>query len=175
MKKYTILVFLALLALSGCVTPPATPKKDPFEQEQRRKLALARMLLEDKREAAAREILSRISKERMIAGVTDEALFRLALLSLEPGEKKIDTAKTARSLELILNNYPSSPWRSHAAALNGLLDAYDMSRREIAEMDKSIRGLKNTNTSLGKENRELHEDIKRFKKLDLELERKRRR
>ncbi len=175
MKKYAILVFLALLALSGCVTPPATPKKDPFEQEQRRKLALARMLLEDKREAAAREILSRISKERMIAGVTDEALFRLALLSLEPGEKKIDTAKTARSLESILNNYPSSPWRSHAAALKGILDAYDMSRREIAEMDKSIRGLKNTNASLGKENRELHEDIKRFKKLDLELERKRRR
>jgi len=175
MKKNAILVFLALLALSGCVTPPATQKKDPFEQEQRRKLALARMLLEDNREAAAREILTRISKERMIAGVTDEALFRLALLSFEPGEKKIATTKAAKNLESILINYPSSPWKSHAAALKGILDAYDMSSREISEMDKAIRGLKNTNASLGKENRELHEDIKRFKKLDLELERKRHR
>jgi hypothetical protein len=35
-----------------------------------------------------------------------------------------------------------------------------------------IRGLKSSNLSLGKENRELRQDMEKLKQLDLELERK---
>jgi len=174
MKKSSIIIIIiiALSGLSGCAT---VQKTDPYEQEQRRKLVLARVLLEDNRISAAKEILTAISDAKGVSGVTDEALFRLALLNLAPGEQKIITKKAGRNLEKLLAAYPSSAWKSHAATLKGLIDAYDLSLDEKADMEKAIRTLKNSNLSLGKETRELREDIEKMKKLDLELERKRKR
>jgi hypothetical protein len=174
MKKSSIIIsiIIALSGLSGCAT---VQKIDPYEQEQRRKLILARVLLEDNRISAAKEILTAISDAKGVSGITDEALFRLALLNLTPGEQKIVTKKAERNLEKLLAAYPSSPWKAHAAALKGIIDAYDLSFEEKAEMEKTIRTLKNSNLSLGKETRELREDIEKMKKLDLELERKKKR
>jgi hypothetical protein len=174
MKKSSIIIIIiiALSGLSGCAT---VQKTDPYEQEQRRKLVLARVLLEDNRISAAKEILTAISDAKGVSGVTDEALFRLALLNLAPGEQKIITKKAGRNLEKLLAAYPSSPWKSHAATLKGLIDAYDLSLDEKADMEKAIRILKNSNLSLGKETRELREDIEKMKKLDLELERRKKR
>jgi len=169
-KTLTCIMFLlALSGLSGCAT---TRKTDPYEQEQQQKLVLARMLLEDNRISAAKRILTAIVDEKGVPGVTDEALFRLALLNLEPGEQKIITNKAGRNLEKLLKLYPSSPWKSHAATLKGVLDAYDLSREENSDLEKTIRGLKSSNLSLGKENRELRQDMEKLKQLDLELERK---
>jgi hypothetical protein len=166
-----ISIIIALTDLSGCAT---TKKTDLYEQEQRRKLILARVLLEDNRISAAKKILAAISDEKGVSGVTDEALFRLALLNLEPGEQKIFTNKAGRNLEKLLKAYPSSPWKPHAATLKGIIDAYDLSLEEKAELEKTIRNLKNSNLSLGKEIRELRQDLEKLKKLDLELERKKR-
>jgi hypothetical protein len=171
-KTFTCIMFLlALSVLSGCAT---TRKADPYEQEQQHRLILARVLLEDNRISAAKRILTAITDGKGVPGVTDEALFRLALLNLEPGEQKIITNKAGRNLEKLLKAYPSSPWKSHAATLKGILDAYDLSREENTELEKTIRNLKNSNLSLGKENRELRQDIEKLKQLDLELERKKR-
>jgi hypothetical protein len=170
--KNSAIIFIIIIALSGLSGCATTPKIDPYEHEQRRKLVLARVLLEDNRISAAKEILTAISDAKGVSGVTDEALFRLALLNLAPGEQKILTKKAERNLEKLLASYPSSPWRSHAATLKGIIDAYDLSLDEKAELEKTIRILKNSNLSLGKETRELREDIEKMKKLDLELERK---
>jgi uncharacterized protein YceK len=171
-KSSIIIIIIVLSGLSGCAT---IQKTDPYEQEQKRKLVLARMLLEDNRISAAKEILTAICDEKGVSGVTDEALFRLALLNLTPGEQKILTKKAGRSLDKLLAAYPSSPWKSHAATLKGIIDAYDLSFEEKADLEKTIRSLKNANQSLVKETRELREDIEKMKKLDLELERKKKR
>jgi hypothetical protein len=167
------------LCLFGCAT---TRKADFYNQEQRRKLALAQLLLEDNRVAAAKSLLSSISGEPGVAGVTDEALFRLSLINLEPGENKITTSKAGQNLDLLIKNYPSSTWKHHAVSLKGLMDAYDVSLDEKAEMEKTVRSLKNTNlsltkenNSLTKENKELRQDMEKLKNLDLELEKKKKR
>jgi len=155
---------------------------DLFGQEQRRKLALAQLLLEDNRIAAAKELLTSISGEPRVAGVTDEALFRLALINLEAGEHKIATGKSGNNLEKLIKNFPSSDWKAHAVTLKGLMDAYDISQDEKADLEKAVRNLKSSNNSLTKENnsltkenKELRQDMEKLKNLDLELEMKQKR
>lgn len=174
-----VAVMIIILGLSGCAT---TRMPDLFAQEQRRKLALAQILLEDNRIAAAKELLNTIIGEPSVAGVTDEALFRLSLINLEAGEHKIATGKSGKSLEKLIKNYPSSAWKAHAVTLKGLMDAYDISLEEKADLEKTVRTLKNSNNSLTKENnsltkdnKDLRQDLEKLKNLDLELEMKNKR
>jgi len=178
MKRHSVILAL-VLGMYGCTTTGTT---DLFHQEQRRKLVLAQMLLEDNKVSMAKELLAAIGSGRKVPGVTDEALFRLALLNLDPGEQKISTGKSGQYLERILSEYPASPWRVHAATLKGLMDSYDLAVTEKTELDKTVKSLKNSNLqlknqtlSLSRENKELRQGIEKMKNLDLELEKKKKR
>ncbi len=176
MRKHYLIPCAAILLLSGCAT---IQQSDPFYQQQKQKLALARMLIEEHKIPAAKEVLTSISKEGKIKGITDEALFRLALLDLETGEQKIITGKAGQDLDKFLSEYPKSEWRNHAATLKGLLDYYDAAVEEKNNLEQSNRSLrnsysslKNMNLSLARENKELRQGIEKLKNLDLELESK---
>lgn len=176
MKKYLLTILATTLLLSGCATVNAP---DTIYQQQKKKLALAQMLIEENKISAAKDVLSSVSKDTAVKGITDEALFRLALLNLDPGEQKIRTRKAGQNLDKILGDYPSSPWRNHAATLKGLLDAYDLAVEERNDMEQSVKSLrssysslKSMNLSLTKENKELRQGIEKLKNLDLELEMK---
>lgn len=169
----TLLVGITIIiGLSGCAT---IRKEDPNIHEQRQKLVLARMLLESKRTEAAKKTLSEIAAKPAVAGVTDEALFRLALLDLEAGQQKIATDKAGKVLDTLLGKFSSSSWSAHAITIKGLIDAYDISLQEKSELDRTIKNLKNSNASLTKENFDLRQDLEKIKKLELELETKKKR
>jgi hypothetical protein len=176
MKKHLLISWATISLLSGCAT---LQQSDPYYQQQKQKLALAHMLIEGNKNQAAKDVLSSLSKEPKIKGITDEALFRLALLNLEAGEHKISTGKSGQNLDKLLTDYPSSQWRSHASTLKGLLDAYDAALEERNNLEQSIRSLrssysslKSMNLSLARENKELRQGIEKLKNLDLELEMK---
>jgi hypothetical protein len=174
MKKLYYL-FILFIILQGCAMTQTSIS------DQRRKLILAQLLLEDNKAPAAKEILASIGNSPKITGVTDEALFRLALLNLEPGDQRIATEKAGHNLEKLLKEYPESPWKIHAASLKSIIAAYEASMNEKADMEKTVRSLKNSNTllkntniSLSKENKELRQGMEKLKNLDLELEKKKR-
>jgi uncharacterized protein YceK/cell division protein FtsB len=169
----TLIICIAIITgLSGCAT---IRKEDPNAQEQRQKLVLAKLLLESNRTEAAKKTLSEITRKPAVPGITDEAFFRLALLDLEAGQQKIATEKSGKDLVTILNKFKSSTWRAHAGTLKGLIDAYDITLQEKAELDKMVKNLKNSNASLTKENTDLRQDLEKLKKLDLDLEMKKKR
>jgi hypothetical protein len=166
----TILSILAIsIGIGGCATLPTV---EPYAQEQKRKLVLAQMLIEDKKAVAAKELLTAISNAPPVTGVTDEALFRLALLNIEAGEQKIATSRAGKNLDKMLSDFPTGPWQSHAATLKGLIDAYDIALEEKTDLERTIRNLRSTNTNLSRENKELRQDLEKLKNLDLELEMK---
>ncbi len=176
MRKHHLITWATVLFLSGCAT---IQQSDPFYQQQKKKLALAQMLIEENKIPAAKEVLSSLTKEAKTKGITDEALFRMALLDLEPGEQKIATGKAGQDLDKLLSDYPKSQWRTHAAALKGLLDYYDLAVEERNSLEQSIKSLRNSysslksmNLSLARENKELRQGIEKLKNLDLELETK---
>ncbi|RQW88358.1 MAG: hypothetical protein EHM79_05790 [Geobacter sp.] len=176
----TFIVGIAIITgLSGCAI---IRKEDPNVNLQHQKLILAKYFLENKRSEAAKKTLTEITAKPAVAGITDEAYFRLALLELEAGQQKIATEKAGKDLVTILNKFKTSSWSAHATTLKGLLDAYDITLEEKAELDRAVKNLKNSNASLTsanasltKENTDLRQDMERLKKLDLELEMKKKR
>jgi len=176
----TLIVGIAIITgLSGCA---AIRKEDPNVNLQRQKLVLAKLFLQNNRAEEAKKTLIEITARPAVAGVTDEAFFRLALLDLEAGQQKIATDKAGKDLDTILSKFKSSSWSTHAATLKGLIDAYDTALQENSELDRSAKNLKNSNASLTsanasltKENTDLRQDMERLKKLDLELEMKKKR
>lgn len=134
---------------------------------QERRFATALELLRAGNEPAARELFERVIEEPARSGVTDEALFRLAILSL----RDEGTKGSNRSLELIerlKNEFPQSIWTHQSAALGGYLSGV----KALRDRQREIKTLKELNLSLSRDNREMRQSIERLKSLDLELEHK---
>jgi len=177
--KSLVLLLAICTGLSGCA---AIQKDNSYAEEQQIKLILAEMQLRNNQIPAAKMTLSEITSQPPVAGVTDEALFRLGLINLETGQQKIVTEKAGKCFVTLLNNFKSSSWRPHATTLKGLIDTYDSTLQEKAELEKTLKNLKGVNASitkenldLKKENLDLKQDMEKLKKLDLELEMKKKR
>jgi hypothetical protein len=164
MKK-RVTVIVSVLCLNACAH---TGNNGIFYQyAQERKLAAAVQLQKEGKKAAAVEALTTLCAERGVPGITDEALFRLSLLTLKSSlENGRDTLQPAQQgLERLRKEYPASPWTGMAVPLTEMLAA-------TADLRRQNRTLRNQNQSLSKENQELRENIEKLKRLDLELEKK---
>lgn len=181
--RILILLLAICTGLSGCAT---IQKDNSYTEEQqvklKIKLILAKMQLQNNLTPAAKKTLSEITTQPPVVDVTDEALFRLALLNLETGQQQIVTDKAGKDLVILLNKFKSSSWHPHATTLKGLIDTYDSTLQEKAELEKTLKNLKSLNASLTKENLDLKKEnldlkqgMEKLKKLDLELEMKKKR
>lgn len=134
---------------------------------QERRFAGALESLRAGNEQAARDLFERVIEDPTRIGVTDEALFRLALLYLrEEGSK--GTVRALELLERLKNEYPRSIWTRQAAPLNVHLTGVRMLR----DRQREVKTLKELNLSLSRDNREMRQSIERLKSLDIELEQK---
>ena len=162
MTKYIILL-LTTTVLAGCATVSMN-----FHSSQKNKLARAVVLLEHGKRSAAAELLTAVSTEPAVPGVTDEALFRLSLLHLASNHEKSGIPRARHYLERLKKEYPSGSWASLASILNEFLAS-----AESAQLQN--RKLKELNLSLTKENKDFRENLEKLKNLELDLERGNRR
>lgn len=169
MRRAAMLLLLSV-ELTGCASTHVSPTRIPYSQRQEEKLASAVEALEVGETRRAAGLFLAISAEPSVPGVTDEALFRLALLRLMAGAQQEGPDSARELLKRLVADYPTSSWSKHAVAILGLLDA----ERELLETN---RGLKSHNLTLGLENKdlarqkgELQQKLDRLKDLDLELE-----
>lgn len=161
MKKAVAAILMAI-TLAGCSILPKGGEGTPSTEEQRKKLAQAVGLVKAGNTSAAGKILAGICREKPMPGITDEALFRLSIISLRTAA---DKEAASEQLERLQKEFPTSAWTKTAAPLTDLLAQYE-------EVRNQVRSLKTTNQSLARENRELLQNIERLKELDLQLERK---
>lgn len=182
-KKYCyILMLLTALLISGCVTLEQI-KKSRTEQEQY--LTKGMQLLQDGNVNQARNQLERVVAAAPQANVTEEALFRLALLNIN-NEAAKGPSRTLELLERLKKEYPYSSWTHLSAPLLVYIPAtrisYEKEReqniilqRENRELRQSNERLKNLDIEMdkkNKENRELNQSIERLKNLDMEMDKK---
>jgi hypothetical protein len=165
-------VMVLLLALGGgcAVTKPPPsikppPPVVPVISEQERSFAGALVYLKAGKEQQARELLERVVTLPAISGITDEALFRLALLSIREETGKVAT-RAQSLLEQLENDFPASVWTSQAAPLAAYLAGVRIPR----DRQKEIKTLRDHNLSLSRDIRELRQTIERLKSLDMELD-----
>lgn len=116
--------------------------------------------------AGAAKVLKKASEGKPVAGVTDEALFRLALLSLKPDRENGVSRRGRQLLHRLKKEYPASPWTAQAAPLIELIKVMD-------ELSSQNKDLKATKDSLSREVNELNHNIEQMKHLDVELEKSR--
>lgn len=103
----------------------------------------------------ARSLLEKVVEGESTADVSDEALFRLALLNLnDDGAKGLPRSQAL--LEKLAATYPDSAWTRQSAPLLSHLSEH--------------RVLRNRNYSLSRDNKEMRQSLEQLKKLDLELE-----
>lgn len=173
MKQMTGCLLLAI-AVSSCASP-RPPAGMPYSEIQAEKLTAAVRALEAGDATEAGNILATICEEAPVPGVTDEALFQLALLRLRLGAEKDEPDSARPMLERLREEYPASVWTRQAAALLGLLDSRIALLR--ANHDLRIRNLSlsSENAELSREGKELLERLERLKSLDVELDQRSRR
>ena len=154
-------------AKSGKTGKPDQPGGGSFLERYAgsRRLAHAVEMLGQGNQSGAMKELNAICNDAPMAGVTDEALFRLALLSLKPTQDKPASPQAQQLLKRLRKEYPASSWAIQAAPLIELLEVAD-------DLKQQNRSLKANNQSLSREINDLNKTIKQLKNLDLELEQK---
>ena len=171
--KRLVPLFLALALFSGCATPHPAEKAGFLQRySESKRLASARTMLEKGDTPGAAKVLESICSGNPVPGVTDEALFRLALLSLKPSAERPASPQGIHLLRRLKNEYPSSPWTALAVPLVELIS----SAQELRRQNKSYRSANQSLTrevgDLNKNVNELTRNIEQLKHLDLEIEKK---
>lgn len=172
--RFERFAFIALLILvmfnAGCAGIDGRMPGFSMLSEQERTLQEALDKLRLGNEQQARDLLVKIVNDVPVNGITDEALFRLALLSLKEDGLK-GSLRAQEMLERLAGKYPGSIWtRQSAPLLNHLTEA-----RALRNRQRELKTLKEKNLSLSRDNKEMRQSLEQLKQLDLELEQKIRR
>jgi len=167
-KRIVVVMLLVMLALeSGCALLGQKAPVTIGISGQERQFAGALEFLRADNEQGARVLLERVCEAPPLVGVTDEALFRLALLHLrDDGGKGVVRAQSL--LERLKKEFPRSIWTHQAAPLA----SYLANVRNLRDRERELKTLRELNLSLSRDNKELRQSIERLKSLDMELEQK---
>jgi polyhydroxyalkanoate synthesis regulator phasin len=158
---------MILTVLSGCAALGSGEIDIMQRYPQAQNLAAANSLLESGDTAAAARTFSGIIDAGSYPGITDEALFNLALLELRPAAEQDGNARALQLLKQLGKEYPASSWTARSRHLLELLTG-------VEELRRQVRSLKGSNQALTKEVDELNRNIDQLKKLDQDLEKMRR-
>jgi hypothetical protein len=168
-KRIIALMLVLMLALSGgcgMLRGKALPGAGPAGEQERRFAGALQYLMQGK-EREAEGLLEQVVAGQALPGVTDEALFRLALLHLRDEGGKGDVHANAL-LTRLKKEYPRGIWTRQAAPLT----AYLAGVGTLRDSQRELKTLRERNQSLNRDNKELRQSLERLKNLDLELEQK---
>lgn len=159
------LLLVLVMMTAGCAGRDGRGPRFIAFSGQERTLNEARDLLRAGNVQQTRSLLEKVVEGEPTAGVSDEALFRLALLSLnEDGSKGFQHSQAL--LEKLAVNYPDSLWTRQSAPLLSHLADY----RVLRTKQRELKALKELNYSLSRDNKEMRQSLEQLKRLDLELE-----
>lgn len=165
MRKIMLLCLIAALC-SGCASTKSGGDGSMLQRYSgSRQLVQAEDMLREGNTAGATKVLETLVSGPSLPGVTDEALFRLALLTLKPGLERPASGQAQQHLKRLRKEHPNSPWTHLAAPLRELINVAE----DLKHQNKNLKG---TNQTLGKEINDLTERIEKLKHLDQELEKK---
>ncbi|GAM11597.1 hypothetical protein OR1_03913 [Geobacter sp. OR-1] len=180
-----LVCIVALLILGGCAFI-----KDKIGYPNDERLAEAVSFLEKGNETSAAKLLEEITNSKYsVAGITDEALFRLSLLQLRKHSDAGAMHNVQKQLTKLQTEFPESQWsrmswplteyltqtESVRSDLRSLKQKYNSVVKENKELTLSNQQLQGANQTLTKENKEINQRIEKLKSLDIELEKKNRR
>ncbi len=173
MKRIAGTIIISLI-LAGCSTLPFRGFGNESTDGLRNRLDAASSALAKGNSQKAASLLGEVCARSSVTGVTDEALFRLALLKLSEDEPA-GYEESRQLLARLKTEFPRSQWTTLSSPLAGLLNELEGLENEnlrLANRYRELQNIKGLNQSLIRQNRDLQQTLNRLKAADLELERK---
>ena len=165
MRSRLLIISLCALLCAGCASTRQGEGSLLERFSGSRQLAQAETMLKEGDPSGAARTLEAICDGPALPGVTDEALFRLALLTLKPKPERPASTQAQHLLKRLKKEYPNSQWSLLAAPVPDLVSA-------VEEQKRQNKVLKGSNQALSREIAELTQRIEQLKTLDQELEKK---
>ncbi|GLI39217.1 tetratricopeptide repeat protein [Geobacter hydrogenophilus] len=172
MTSRMIIIILVTACLSACTTVQKSLEGQRLRSAQQDKLEQAVKFIERGNSEKAEVLLEEVVAAPGVRGITDEALFRLALLSMPSDLDREDLANAVKYLDRLQKEYPVSPWATQSSSLTDLLAVLPRHLQSTTELRRQIKSLRDLNLSLTRENKEMRLNIEKIKNLDLQLEKK---
>lgn len=172
MNARTFIIILLAAHLSGCAMIQKSMESHQLRSARQEKLEQALRQIDRGNTERAIADLKSIAAAPGVAGITDEALFRLGLLSVPSDLNREELSNAVAYLERLQKEYPVSIWATQASSLTDFLSGIPRRIQATTELRRQIRTLKDLNLSLTRENKEMKLNIEKLKTLDLELEKK---
>lgn len=162
MRRMAGAICLVALICAGCASTRSREGTLYERYSGSKQLDQAETLLRAGDTSGATRVLESISNGPAVQGVTDVALFRLALLTLKA---KPSSPQAQQLLKRLRKEYPRSEWTVLAAPVGDLVQAVEDQKRQN-------RNLKQNNQNLAREISDLNQRLEQLKSLDQELEKK---
>lgn len=177
--KITILLTILLLFVSGCASVQVKEVRVQ-RSPQSINLAQAHALLKSGDKAGAVSALTAVTDAQGVTGITDEALFMLALLNIQPVADSGDNLLSITLLNRLNKEYPGTSWSVQSGQLIELLTGAEELERQVKSLKSHNQAMKSHNQTLKSHNQtlssevnELNRNINQLKQLDQELEKRR--
>jgi hypothetical protein len=157
--------------------PPAEPAPEPppkpqTEELNEKRLSEAVDMLRRGERSGAIKTLQSIAKGKRVEGVTDEALFRLAMLTLKPTSQRGVSSQAEALLKRLRKEFPKSQWTAQAAPLMELIKVTEELRHQNLTQKATNQSLTAENDQLNKKVEQMNQTLQQLKHLDVEMEKK---
>jgi DNA-binding transcriptional MerR regulator len=104
----------------------------------------------------------------------DEALFNMACIYGHPRNPKRDQGRAMATFRTLKKEYPQSPLSEQATAWMEVFQENEKMKKAVTDISQENERLKRTSAELAQENAKLKQIIEQSKKVDIEIEEKKR-
>jgi hypothetical protein len=104
----------------------------------------------------------------------DETLFNAGVSYADPGNSSKDYNKSITTFKKLVTDYPKSTWAYRGHVISEILQENAKLKRQGTDLSQENAKLKRQGTDLSQENAKLKEVIEQSKKVDIEIEKKKR-
>jgi hypothetical protein len=161
------LAFIVFSTIWGCTAPVENTKTDnPAAQTD---VIHWRLLRNDN---ASPNFGNQSSSKSEPTG--DEALFNTALRFADPGNPAKDYNKSTATFKKLITGYPKSTWAYRGHIIIEILQENAKLKKQLGDLQLDNAKARKQGTDLQQENTRLKEIIEQSKKVDIEIEQKKR-
>ena len=162
---YICIAFLICFVISGCVASVENVET----QTTQRDVPRWRFLKADDSQEDQKNLLS---SEKISSN--DEVLFNTGISYADPGNSTKDYNKSITTFKKLITEHPKSTWAYRGHVISEILQENAKLRKQGTDLPQENAKLRKQGTDLPQENAKLKEIIEQSKKVDIEIEQKKR-
>ena len=160
---YVCIAFLICCVISGCVAPMENVGTKTGDTSR------WRFLKADDSQENQQNLLS---SEK--TSLSDERLFDVGISYADPGNSTKDYNKSITTFKKLVTEHPRSTWSYRGHVISEILQENAKLKKQGADLQQENAKLKKQGADLQQENAKLKEIIEQSKKVDIEIEKKKR-